>query len=292
MTATTAPPQKSVVERAIAQVGEIATLPEVTVKIIEIVENPRSTARDLHEVIKKDPALSAKVLKVVNSAFYGLPGQIASVDRAVVLLGLAAVKNIAIATSVARMFKGGSIAPGFNAKDLWKHSAGVAVTAKLIGKAVGEGAAQEEFFLAGLIHDLGILIERQVFPGELAEVVKRSAAGTGDFLTLENELIGANHQAFGEALATKWKFPRHLRAIVGFHHTPERISSELRRSVEVIHLADIICCAERFGFYLTAAHQTISDELLAELRLTHENIQTIREQLTQELPEVEDILAN
>jgi HD-like signal output (HDOD) protein len=291
MTAQTAPPQKSIVERAISQVGEIATLPEVTVKIIEIVENPRSTARDLHEVIKKDPALSAKVLKVVNSAFYGLPGQIASVDRAVVLLGLAAVKNIAIATSVARMFKGGSIAPGFNAKDLWKHSAGVAVAAKLIGKAAGETASSEELFLAGLIHDLGILIERQVFPAELAEIVKRSAVGDCDFLTLENELIGANHQTFGEALATKWKFPRHLRAIVGFHHTPERISSELRRSVEIIHLADILCCAERYGFYLTAAHETVSDDMLITLRLSRESIESIREQLAQELPEVETILA-
>lgn len=81
------------VASAIADLGEIATLPEVTVKIIQVVENPKSTARDLHEVIKNDPALSARLLKVVNSAFYGLPGQIASVDRAIVLLGLSAVKN-------------------------------------------------------------------------------------------------------------------------------------------------------------------------------------------------------
>src|SRR5262245_339776 len=97
-----------IVDSAISKIGEIATLPEVTVKIIRIVEDPKTTARDLHDVIKHDPALSAKILKVVNSAFYGLPGQIASVDRAIVLLGLSAIKNISIAMSMARMFRAGT----------------------------------------------------------------------------------------------------------------------------------------------------------------------------------------
>ena len=106
MSVQTADNTKAVVEKALASVGDIATLPEVTIKIIQIVEDPRSTARDLHDTIKNDPALSVKILKVVNSAFYGLPGQVASVDRAIILLGLSAVKNIAIAASIARLFKG------------------------------------------------------------------------------------------------------------------------------------------------------------------------------------------
>ncbi|MFQ5494669.1 MAG: HDOD domain-containing protein, partial [Phycisphaerae bacterium] len=106
MTIDTTDKAQVVVDKAIASIGDLATLPEVTIKIIEIVEDPKSTARDLHEVIKNDPALSVKILKVVNSAFYGLPGQVASVDRAIILLGLSAVKNIAIAASIARLFKG------------------------------------------------------------------------------------------------------------------------------------------------------------------------------------------
>src|SRR5215468_1271389 len=104
----TATPPNPVIDAAITKIGEIATLPEVTVKIIKIVEDPKTTARDLHEIIRHDPALSAKILKVVNSAFYGLPGQISSVDRAIVLLGLSAIKNISIAMSMARMFKAGA----------------------------------------------------------------------------------------------------------------------------------------------------------------------------------------
>src|SRR5215813_12155396 len=106
-----------VIDAAIGKIGEIATLPEVTVKIIKIVEDPKTTARDLHDIIKHDPALSAKILKVVNSAFYGLPGQISSVDRAIVLLGLSAIKNISIAMSMARMFRGGAGADGIDGKE-------------------------------------------------------------------------------------------------------------------------------------------------------------------------------
>ena len=140
---------KAIVAKAIAAVGEIATLPEVTVKIIEVVEDPKGTARDLHNVIKQDPALSAKVLKVVNSAFYGLPGQVASVDRAIVLLGLSAVKNISIAASISRMFKSGNQLEHFDAKQMWVHSLAVSVCAKNICIAAGDVAGHDEVFLAG-----------------------------------------------------------------------------------------------------------------------------------------------
>ena len=121
MTVEAADKTKVLIDKALASIGDIATLPEVTIKIIELVEDPKSTARDLHEVIKNDPALSVKVLKVVNSAFYGLPGQVASVDRAIILLGLSAVKNIAIAASIARLFKGKRISEHFTAADLLRN---------------------------------------------------------------------------------------------------------------------------------------------------------------------------
>src|ERR1041384_6612410 len=105
--------EAQVIKSALAKIGDIATLPEVTAKIITVVDDPKSTARDLHTIIKNDPALSTKVLKVVNSAFYGLPGQISEIDRAIVLLGLSAVKNIAISASIARLFNTDSISEKF-----------------------------------------------------------------------------------------------------------------------------------------------------------------------------------
>jgi len=104
---------QKIITDAVNDVSHIATLPEITVKIMELVEDPNSTAHDLHLVISNDPALSARVLKVVNSAFYALPGQIGSINRAIVLLGLNAVKNIAIAASLAKLFRGGNTPPGW-----------------------------------------------------------------------------------------------------------------------------------------------------------------------------------
>ena len=106
-TLTTAPDNELSPEllKAMSRVREISSLPEVTTRIVEVVEDPKSTAQDMHEIVRHDPALAAKVLKVVNSAFYGLPSQIASLDRAIVMLGLSAVKNIALAASLSRLFR-------------------------------------------------------------------------------------------------------------------------------------------------------------------------------------------
>lgn len=277
------PESKAVIAKALAAVGEIATLPEFTLKIIETVENPKSTARNLHEIIKRDPALSAKVLKVVNSSFYGLPGQIAGIDRAIVLLGLSAVKNIAIAASIARLFKGQKISEHFDPKELWRHSVAVGVAARLIGKARGESGGLDELFLAGVIHDLGILIERQAFPEKLGEVCDRCAAGEGSFLMLEQSVIGADHQQFGEALTGRWKFPRHLRAVIGFHHSPEQLSPELRKLGDSIHLADVMCCKESLGFSQTAQHEDITEDMLEAVNLSLEELIEVRDQTIEEL---------
>lgn len=280
----------TVVARALASVSDIATLPEVTVKIIKIVEDPNSTARDLHVVIKTDPALSAKVLKVVNSAFYGLPGQIASVDRAIILLGMSAVKNIAVAASIARLFKSGKMSEQFSAKDLWRHSVAVAVAAQMIARASGQPAGLDEAFLAGLIHDIGVLVERQAFSEQLSDVIARCSAGEGNFGHLETEVIGADHQAFGDALTTKWKFPRHLRAAVGFHHRPESLSVELQKFGSSVCLADILCCRQKLGFYLTAQDIEITEELLNAAGINAAQFDGIAERLEEEVEDAESTL--
>lgn len=282
--------ESQVINQALSRVGDIATLPAVTVKIIEIVENPKSTARELHEVIRNDPALSTKVLKVVNSAFYGLPGQVANVDRAIVLLGLSAVKNIAVASSIARMFKGEKITDKFSARDLWSHSVAVGVAARALARTMGNRPEGEEVFLAGLIHDLGILIERQAMGEKLVEVINRAAAGEDSFLKCEQQVLGADHQMFGAALATKWKFPRHLRAVIGYHHDSQRVAEEMRMVVGLVQIADIICCQRQIGFYLTAYGSELTPELLNSTNLTQQMVDEACADLEQEYTEAQAML--
>ncbi len=288
--ATSTTEAQTIIAKALSQIGDIATLPAVTIKIIGIVENPKSTARDLHDVIKNDIALSTKVLKVVNSAFYGLPGQVASVDRAIVLLGLSAVKNIAIASSIARMFKGEKITDKFSAADLWTHSVAVAVVSRSLARVTGRRAEAEEIFLAGLIHDLGILVERQAFGGKLGEVIKLTETSGDSFLECEHQVFGADHPMFGMALATKWKFPRHLRAVVGYHHDSSRVAEDMRHVVALVQTADIICCERRMGFYLSAQEAELTPQLLQDAHLTPEKIEEACEQLEEESDEAKSML--
>ncbi len=282
---------KEIVDQAIASIGDVATLPEVTIKIIKIVEDAKSTARDLPEVIKNDPALSVKVLKVVNSAFYGLPGQVASIDRAIILLGLSAVKNIAIAASIARLFKGRKISEQFSASDLWRHSVGVAVIGHDLANASSHPVMADEIFVAGMIHDIGTMVERQVYPDQFADVINECLNNGMDFMECERRIIGADHQMFGVALTTKWKFPRHLRAAVGFHHNPEALSEEVKNLATLIQIADVLCCQEKIGFYLSADGKEITQDMLDSIAVTQEQLEEIRANLPDQLAEAEATLA-
>src|SRR5450432_2415876 len=135
---------------SVRKITTIATLPEVTSRIIQTVEDPKSTPAQLHKLVSNDPALVTRILKVVNSSFYGLPGQIGSIERAIVLLGLNAVKNIAVAASLGQLFRGAKLCEGFTAKDLWTHCVAVAVTARAMSKEMRLALA-DEAFLAGMI---------------------------------------------------------------------------------------------------------------------------------------------
>lgn len=274
-------------QKAMNRVREISSLPEVTTRIVEVVENPTSTAQDMHDIIRHDPALAAKILKVVNSAFYGLPSQIASLDRAIVMLGLSAVKNIALAASLSRLFRPGPVSDRFSGRDLWTHCIAVGVCTRMVAQA--SFGQVEEAFVAGLVHDMGLLVEFQLFPDKLRAVSERCEAEPQDFLAAEREIIGGDHQAFGAALATKWKFPPGLRCAVSRHHSPENLKPELRRIVTAVKLADTICCHNDIGFYLTARVQQISTELLEYVGISETQVAELLETLPDCISETEQI---
>src|SRR5688572_20931859 len=243
---------KALIESAIRNISHIATLPEITLKIIELVEDPSSTAQDLHKVIANDPALCSRILKVVNSAFYGLPRQIGSINRAIVLLGLNAVKNIAIAASLTKLFRGGDLCPRFSARDLWTHSMATAAASKLICDQLRLGLP-DEAFLAGLIHDIGIMVEMQATREKLLQVfdkMKFDAAGVPqtNMRDIEKQAIGADHCAFGAALCETWKFPKSFAHVAGGHHDPLNLPSGNRMLAAVVHVADRMAAECKYGF--------------------------------------------
>lgn len=246
----------NIASRAVSQIANIATLPEITARVMAIVENPASSAAELHKVVSSDPALVARILKVVNSAFYGLPGQIASIERAIVLLGLTAVKNLAVAASLGQLFRGARLGAGYNAKDLWKHCIAVAVAARDLAAQMAV-PLKDEAFLAGMIHDVGLIVALQVWPDKVTGVCETVAAGDMPFCEAERRAAGTDHQALGAALCEKWKFPRTCQLVASYHHRPAELSDNNRLLVTLVYAADTICATAGQGFDLTARQQTV-----------------------------------
>lgn len=274
-------------QRAMTRITEIGSLPEITTRIVEIVEDPKSTAQDMHNIVKNDPALAAKILKVVNSAFYGLPSQIGSLDRAIVMLGLSAVKNVALAASLARLFRPGNLSDRFAVRDLWTHCIGVGVCSRLLAEqSFGQA---EEAFVAGLVHDVGLLVEYQLFPDKLREITDECEANPQDFCALERSRIGADHTAFGMAVAAKWKFPQSLKNCIAHHHDTTDLKPEYLRLTTAVMVADTICCQNQIGFYLTGQTQEVTEDMLEIIGITPDRVNSVLELLPDRIAESERI---
>lgn len=267
---------------------EIATLPEVTMRIVDVVQDKRSTAHDLHKIVRNDPSLSARVLRVVNSAFYGLPGLIGSIDRAIMMLGLNAVKNIAIAASIGKMFKSSVICDDFSGKDLWTHCVAVGASNKLITETIGL-ALPDESFLAGLIHDIGLVAVIQCHSQELPKIVELTKSGVS-YCKAEESVIGANHQEIGMALTVRWKFPRSFQYVTGYHHNPSELAQENRLLSMVTHISDILCAKKDIGLKIIVETEEISPEMLNEIGISTEQLDEITEKIEGELEVVRSLI--
>ncbi len=290
-TATIARTPQQVAADGIASLSHIATLPEITLRIINLVENPNSSAQDMHKVISSDPALCSRILKVVNSAFYGLPRQIGSINRAVVLLGLNAIKNIAIATSLAKLFRGGDISDRFSARDLWMHSLATAAASKLLADRLQFGLG-DEAFLAGLIHDIGIVVELQIDRNKFVEVFDKmnfdeSGAPASEMLEAEQQVFRATHQDFGRSLCESWKFPKSFGFVAGNHHNPLEIPAANRPLTLVVHVAD--CLVARAGICFRGDLTSLDPlpEAIRDLNLKGEILLGIQNDLPAAIAEVE-----
>jgi HD-like signal output (HDOD) protein len=262
----------------VKKISSIATLPEVTARIVQTVEDPKSSPKDLHKIVSHDPALVTRILKVVNSAFYGLPGQIASIERAIVLLGLNAIKNIAVAASLGQLFRGVKLCEGFTAKDLWTHCIAVGVTARDLARNMKVPLA-DEAFLAGMIHDIGILVSLQTSAPKLQAACEKAKAEGADFCEIERTMTGLDHQQLGMALCEVWKFPRSCQLVAGYHHRPTAIAADARLLVTLVYIADTLCCQGAHGFNLTALNQKVENADIMSVGIDSSIIEMTRNKL-------------
>jgi HD-like signal output (HDOD) protein len=223
---------------------EIPSLPMIFTRIDEAVNNPRSSLADIGRVISEDSSLTARLLKIVNSAFYSFPSKIETISRAVTVVGTQQLRDLALATSVMKLFQG--IPPDLiNMEAFWKHSIACGVAARVLAAHKRE-ANIERFFVAGILHDIGRLVLCMKDPDWMRSALGRCHASGELLYKVEIEELGFDHASLGRVLLENWKLPASLVETVAYHHNPEA-AARFPIEAAVVHLADIIAHAMQLG---------------------------------------------
>ena len=207
-------------QELLSKVDDLPPIPAVAAKVLSMVEDSRTSANDLAQVLSADQMLTAKLIKVSNSAYYGFSRKVSTVREAVVSIGFKQVRQVAVGASIIQGFKRGTISTEYFDLDLfWGHSMAVAVASEALAKKT-RACKPEDAFTAGILHDIGRLIIRQGKPEEFERAVRMAQTGTISLHTAEVRSTGFAHDEVGRALGELWKFPAHLiDAIDGHHNT-------------------------------------------------------------------------
>lgn len=229
----------------IESLRDLPTLPSVVGEIIAMANSPKTNAADVGRMIEHDQALTAKVLKLVNSSFYGFPGQIKSVQHAVVIIGFNKVKNVVMTASVFDLSKGRS-SDQLDIPRFWEHCLGTAIAAKVVTKWLRSDLLPEDAFLGGLIHDLGKLILCLCLKDEYAPAIALTQRDKILLREAEKEVLGFDHTTSGTWIAEKWRLPSPLLNAIRHHHTPLN-AREDREMVSAVHIGDVLARALGIG---------------------------------------------
>ncbi len=257
------------IDRAVFQqtlekkMSDLPPLPAVVVKVMETVNNPETSAEELNRLISMDQGLSSKLLRIVNSAYYGFPKRISTLTHAIVILGYNTVRNLVLGVSAFGALGQKSMPYGLNRTKFWEHSVASAIAGQIIAaKRLGKPRlAPEEAFTAGLLHDLGTLFLDSYFPVQYA-VAMAFAAREGKMSNqAETMVLGIDHALVGKRIAEFWNFPTHLTAGIGGHHDPVRQTDQFDIAA-CTHAADWL--AWKAGY--TASEHSVPPELIAEVQ--------------------------
>ncbi len=233
-------------QKVIARIDDLPTLPRTVLRITELINDPKSSAKDLARIITDDQVLTARLLKLVNSSFYGFPQRISTVTNAIVLLGFDAIRSLLLTTSVFDLFASGNKKSKQAQEQFWDHSLGCAVGAKVIGNHLRHDKI-EELFVSGLLHDIGKIVEMRFLPDEFAKVMATIDNTHSLMITAEEQVLGYSHAEIGKLLASKWNLPVKLEQVIAHHHQPSAAGSFITEA-SIVHLADIFCRALNMGF--------------------------------------------
>jgi putative nucleotidyltransferase with HDIG domain len=223
-------------EKILSLLEKIPALSPTISKIVELTKNQNSSASNLIQAIKFDPVLTIRILKVINSAYYGMDQQVTSLNRAIVLLGMNTIKNLALSAEVLSSFnpKGGKL---FSVEKFWEHSLACAVASKiLIQKITPDKKKHEDLFIAGLIHDIGKIFLIKYFVKEYF-LIMNETTDSAKLLAAEKEMFTLDHAEVGALVAAKWALPEDMVSSVKYHHDIELFEGDSMMPL-IVHMAN------------------------------------------------------
>lgn len=223
---------------------ELVSAPTTYARLDALISDPDSAIDDISAVINTDPALTTRLLKIVNSPFYGFPSQINTISRAITIIGTRELTHLVLATSVMNAFRG-IPANLMDMDTFWRHSLACAITAKYLAEATHQ-TNQEQYFIAGLLHNIGSLVLYQSVPELAREAINSARFGHEVLHEAEKRIIGFDHAEVGAILIQNWRLPESLAQVARYHHQPGRAEQD-QLEVAIVHIADILVSSVPFG---------------------------------------------
>lgn len=233
-------------KKKIKSVNDLPTLPTVAMEVMKLVNDKESSMMDIVDVIQQDPSLTTKILKIANSAFYGMRQRIDSVNRALVVLGMTEINNLVTSISIFNTFPIDPELVSFDREKFWLHCAVTGEIAKAISVKLGM-KIYSEVFTAGLLHDIGKIIFDHLFHDEFAEVLEKSYFEKIPIYEAEKQIFETNHMQVGAFIGETWRLPRNLIDVMLYHHSPAKAQSN-KIMVAIIDLANQLSKASDSSF--------------------------------------------
>ena len=231
---------KSYLKNIRSYIARLPSLSTTAAKVLETCNNPQSSPNELNRVISLDPVLTGQVLRLTNSAYYSLRHPVSSLTRAIIMLGINTVKNLVLSFAILEQLRNKQSFRALSAERFWAHSLSVGVIAKRIamvrGVSIGD---QEEFFVCGLLHDLGKIPLNHLFPDEYNQALDLAKRSGYPLAHAENILFGIDHGIIGGLIAQKWRLSPAFIQTLGDHHQPDKSLPEHQLLVFIVALADI-----------------------------------------------------
>jgi putative nucleotidyltransferase with HDIG domain len=251
-----------------------APLPAIVSMLLERIDDPKSSVKDMEILVEKDPILASKILRMANSAYYGYPKTIASIGEAIIILGTNVIRSICLAVVTKSIMNVDSSGYFFTkSKGLWEHSVLVASGARTISKIL-KLDDPERYFVGGLLHDIGkIVLSHEVKPYRL-QILKYLLFKDVTISEIEKEIIGISHNVVGEMLASYWNLPKFISNVIRYHDNPYEAPKETFRDVLIISCANELSynfiSDELKEFGLSSRRMIFADRYLGELGISNE----------------------